>query len=72
MRPRDVVGEDVQVQLKGVEDAKNSEGVLVLDAQFGESVAEDGGVGLFLCDHHPQHVVNGRCAVRGLHSDFLR
>ncbi len=59
------------MEFKGVEEAKHAKGVLVLDAQFVESVAKDGGVGLLLCDHDPQHVVYGGCAVRGLHPDFL-
>ena len=65
------VWECVEMNLEGVEDAEEVEGVLVGDAQFGEGIAEDGGVRFCCCEDDSKHVVDFGHFFWCRHSDFF-
>ena len=64
-------GEGEEVDSEVVVCAKKLKGVCVINADFGECVAEDGGIWFSYCQDHAEDVVDVGNVIRGLDFDFF-
>ena len=64
-------GEGEEVDSEVMVCAEKLKGVRVIDADFGECVAKDGGNWFSCCQDHTKNVVDVGNVVRSLDSDFF-